>query len=124
MSFATQLGSPVNINTNAVLLTPQVALQLVKVGLARLHISLDCVDRQAQGQLFQTPERMDAVLKAIYNLQIAREALGGDHPHVHINCVLTVRSLFEFPDLLRFLLEIRQVPSPKTIRSSVISPSI
>ena len=113
VSFATQLGSPVNINTNAVLLTPHVALQLVKVGLARLHISLDCVDRQVQGQLFQTPERMDAVLKAIYNLQIAREALGAAHPHVHINCVLTARSLFEFPDLLRFLLEIRQVRSPR-----------
>ena len=59
VSFATELGCPVNINTNAVLLTPRVALQLVKVGLTRLHISLDCIDRQAQGQLFQSPERMD-----------------------------------------------------------------
>ena len=80
VSFATELGCPVNINTNAVLLTPHVALQLVKVGLAKLHVSLDCVDREAQGQLFQRPERMDAVLKGIYNLQIAREVLGAVHP--------------------------------------------
>jgi len=56
---------------------------------------------------------MEAVLKAIYNLQIAREALGADHPQVHINCVLTTRNLFQFSDLLRFLLEIRQVRSSR-----------
>ena len=112
VAFATKLGSAVNINTNAVLITPQTALQLVKVGLARLHISLDSADPEVQGQLFQRRERLDAVLNGIYNVQIAREALGANHPQIHINCVLTARNLFQFPDLLRFLLEIRQLRSP------------
>jgi MoaA/NifB/PqqE/SkfB family radical SAM enzyme len=111
VAFATGLGSAVNINTNAVLITPQVALQLVKVGLAKLHISLDSADPEVQGQLFQRRERIEAVLSGLYNVQIAREALGASHPQVHINCVLTARNLFQFPDLLRFLLEIRQVRS-------------
>ena len=44
VAFSTSFGCAVNINTNAVLITPQVALQLVKVGLSKLHISLDSAD--------------------------------------------------------------------------------
>ncbi len=113
VASAADLGSAVNINTNAVLITPQVALQLVKVGLAKLHISLDSIDPKVQGQLFQGRERLDAVLNGIYNVQIAREVLGANHPQVHVNCVLTARNLFQFPDLLRFLLEIRQIRSSR-----------
>jgi MoaA/NifB/PqqE/SkfB family radical SAM enzyme len=112
VAFATKLGCPVNINTNAAIITPHVALQLVKLGLAKFHISLDSIDQEVQGQLFQGRERLDAVLNGIYNVQIAREALGVSHPEVHINCVLTARNLFHFPDLLRFLLEIRPTPTP------------
>ncbi len=108
---AAELGSAVNINTNAVLITPHVALQLAKVGLARLHISLDSIAPDVQGQLFQSSQRLESVLNGLYNLQIAREVLGANHPQVHVNCVLTARNLFHFPDLLRFLLEIRQVRS-------------
>ena len=111
VAFATELGSAVNINTNAALITPHVALQLVKVGLAKLHISVDTADPQVQGELMQGSERMEAVLTGIFNVQIAREILGTNHPQVHINCVLTSRNLFQFPDLLRFLLGIRQVRS-------------
>jgi len=112
VAFATGLGCAVNINTNAAVVTPHVALQLVKVGLAKLHISLDSIDPEVQEQLFQGSERLDAVLTGIYNVQIARELLGVNHPEIHINCVLTARNLFQFPDLLRFLLEIRQARSP------------
>jgi MoaA/NifB/PqqE/SkfB family radical SAM enzyme len=111
VAFAAELGCPVNINTNAVLITPHVALQLAKLGLAKLHVSLDSIDPQVQGQLFQGRERLDAVLNGICNVQIAREALGVDHPQIHVNCVLTARNLFRFPDLLRFLLEMRPVRS-------------
>ncbi|HIE53328.1 MAG TPA: radical SAM protein [Armatimonadetes bacterium] len=113
VAFATQLGCAVNINTNAALITPQVALQLVKVGLARLHISLDSADPRVQGELFQGPERVEAVWRGLFNVQIARELLRANHPQIHINCVLTCRNLFQFPDLLRFLLEVRQVRSPE-----------
>jgi len=111
VALGTELGCAVNVNTNAALITPQVALQLVKVGLARLHISLDSADPQVQGDLFQRPERVEAVLNGLFNVQVAREVLGANHPQVHINCVLTALNLFQFPDLLRFLLQIRQVRS-------------
>ncbi len=111
VAFATQLGCAVNLNTNGVLITPHVALQLVKIGLAKLHISLDSADPQIQGELFQDSGRMKAVLDGLFNVQIAREVLGANHPQVHINCVLTSRNLFQFPDLLRFLLGVRQVRS-------------
>ena len=65
VAFATELGSAVNINTNAALITPHVALQLVKVGLAKLHISLDSIDPEVQGQLFQGHQRLDAVLESL-----------------------------------------------------------
>lgn len=109
VAFATDLGCAVNVNTNAALITPQIALQLVKVGAAKLHVSLDSTDPEVQGQLFQGSERMAAVLAGIANVQVAREVLGADHPVIHVNCVLTSRNLFQFPDLLRSLLEMRQV---------------
>jgi MoaA/NifB/PqqE/SkfB family radical SAM enzyme len=112
VAFATRLGCAVNINTNATLLLPHVALQLVKVGLARLHISLDAPDARVQGELLGDPRRPNAVLQGILNVQIAREVLGTRHPEIHINCVLTSRNLFRFPDLLRSLLEMRQIRSP------------
>jgi len=111
VAYATRLGCAVNINTNATLLAPHVALQLVKIGLARLHISLDASDIPVQDGLLGGTQRMDAVLKGIFNIQIARQVLGASHPQVHINCVLTSRNLFQFPDLLRFLLDIRQIRS-------------
>jgi MoaA/NifB/PqqE/SkfB family radical SAM enzyme len=110
-SFATKLGCAVNINTNATLIKPHIAMQLVKVGLAKLHISLDCPDQDLQDELLLEPGRMSEVLEGIFNVQIAREVLGANHPEIHINCVLTHRNLFQFPALLRFLLEIGKTPS-------------
>ncbi|MCS7263487.1 MAG: hypothetical protein NZ805_01490 [Armatimonadetes bacterium] len=108
VAFATRLGCVVNINTNAELISPQVALQLVKSGLARIHISLDSADYKIQSQIFRSHERVDKVLRGIFNLQIARNLLGFSHPQIHINCVLTNLNLFQFPSLLRFLLDIRE----------------
>ena len=112
VASAARLGCAVNVNTNAALITPHVALQLVKSGLAKLHLSLDCTDPEVQGQLFQGSHRLDAVLAGLHNVQIAREVLGAGHPEVHVNCVVTARSMFQFPDLLRSLLEMRQERSP------------
>ncbi len=116
VAFATDLGCAVNINTNAALITPSVALQLVKVGTARLHISLDADDAGVQDGLLGAADRMDAVQKGIFNIQVAREVLGVNHPEIHINCVLTAQNIFQFPDLLRFLLAAR-LPPPAGSRS-------
>ena len=42
--YATARGAGVNVNTNATLITPRVALALVRAGTLRLHISLDTND--------------------------------------------------------------------------------
>jgi MoaA/NifB/PqqE/SkfB family radical SAM enzyme len=112
VAHATDLGCAVNVNTNAVLVTPHVALQLVKVGLSKLHVSIDAADPDVQGQLFESPDRLPAVLRGLHAIQVAREALGTHHPEIHVNCVLTARNMFRFPDLLRFLLETRRAPRP------------
>ncbi len=109
VAFATRLGCAVNINTNGELITPMVALRLVKEGLARVHISLDSDDPQVQGHLFRSPDRLAKVLQGIFNLQIARELLGVRHPQIHINCVLTNLTLQSFPSLLHLLLSLRPV---------------
>ncbi len=111
VDFAARLGCAVNINTNAELITPPVALQLVKLGTAKLHISLDAADLQLQSQLFQGHERVEAVWRGIHNVQIARELLGANHPQIHINCVLTRLNLFRFPEFLRCILGLRRTRS-------------
>ncbi|MGQ9462962.1 MAG: radical SAM protein [Candidatus Fervidibacter sp.] len=110
VAFATKLGCAVNINTNGELIAPKVALNLVKAGLSRVHISLDSHEKQLQAKIFGSEERVERVLNGIFNLQIARELLGVRHPQIHINCVLTNMNLFKFPSLLRFLLDIREAP--------------
>jgi len=107
VAHATRLGCAVNINTNATLISPQVALQIVKVGTAKLHVSIDTHDAGAQDRLLGAPDRWDAVSKGLFNVLVAREVLGTGHPQIHVNCVLTARNLFGFPELLRFLLEVR-----------------
>jgi MoaA/NifB/PqqE/SkfB family radical SAM enzyme len=111
VAFATRLGCAVNVNTNAELITPRVALQMVKIGLSRLHISLDTPDLEIQSALFRGRDRVESVLKGIFNIQIAREVLGANHPLIHINCVLTRWNMFDFPKLLRFILDIREARS-------------
>jgi len=108
---AVRLGCAVNINTNAALITPHVALQLVKIGAAKLHVSLDCADTREQDALFGARGRAAAVWQGIYNVQIARALLGAVHPQIHVNCVLNKRNLSAFPALLQSLLETRQVRS-------------
>jgi MoaA/NifB/PqqE/SkfB family radical SAM enzyme len=111
VAFATERGCAVNINTNAALITPRVALQLVKTGLSKLHISLDAADPHLQGELFRGEQRVEKVWNGIFNIQVAREILGANHPQIHINCVMTRRNLFQFPELLQWILDVRKVRS-------------
>ena len=107
IQFATRRGASVNVNTNALMLTPEVALRFVKTGLARLHISLDTADEVLQNFLLGG-ERMEDVLEGIYNVQLARDLVGVGYPEIHTNCVLTRRNLDLFPDLFRFILAKRK----------------
>ena len=102
--YASERGAGVNVNTNAALLTPEVALRFIKAGLARLHISLDAADPTVQDAL-RGAGTFDRVAEAIYNVQLARDLIGVSYPVIHTNCVLTKRNLDLFPQLLAFVLE-------------------
>lgn len=112
ITFATQLGSPVNVNTNAVLIDPETAVLLVASGLSRIHISLDSADPQIHDDMSGAPGRFAVVVRAITDLQIARELLGANHPIIHINCVMTRRNAQGFPALLDMLLRMKRVRTP------------
>ena len=105
--FATQRGAAVNVNTNASLITPEIALRLVRAGLAKLHVSLDTADERLH-EFLRGREPLDRVLRGIYNVQLARDLLGVSYPVIHTNCVLTRKNLHGFPRLLAFLLEKRK----------------
>ncbi len=105
--FATQRGAGVNVNTNGTMLTPEVAVRLVASGLAKLHVSLDAPDPLLHRRL-RGGERLDDVLRGIYNVQLARDLLGVTHPVIHTNCVLTRHNLRGFPRLISFILEKRK----------------
>ena|GEM_PF-479802 len=107
---ATGRNADVNVNTNATLITPEVALKLVAAGTAGLHISLDAADRETQDALAGAP-RFDRIVAGIHNVQIARDVLSVTHPVMHINCVMTKLNVFQFPELLRFLLDMKRLRS-------------
>lgn len=105
--YATERGAGVNVNTNATMITPEVALRFIKSGLSKLHISLDTPDRETQNFLLNG-DRFDRVMEGIYNVQIARDIVGVGYPVVHTNCVLTNKNLEHFPRLFNFILEKRK----------------
>jgi len=110
--LAAERGAASNVNTNALSLTPEVALSLVHAGTARLHISLDSPFPHVQDKLARGEGRFERIVAGIHNVQIAREAMQVDHPGIHINCVMTTRNLFDYPELVRFLLERKRVRTP------------
>ncbi len=113
VACATARGAAVNVNTNATLITPRVALSLVQAGLLRLHISLDTADPTLHDALRGRPG-LATVMQGIMNVQLARELIGVPYPGIHTNCVLTTRSLDGFADLFEFLLSLRRrTPDPK-----------
>ena len=105
--FATRRGAAVNVNTNASLITPAIALRLVGAGLGKLHVSLDTPDERLHAAL-RGAEPLGDVLRGIYNVQLARDLLGVSHPVIHTNCVLTRRNLHGFGRLFAFLLAKRK----------------
>ncbi len=105
---AARLGCPANVNTNAYLLTPAVALRLVSSGLAKLHVSLDSADPALHDHLTGQPGSWQQVIAGLENLQIARELLGSDRPLVHLNCVLTRENAWGFPELIRLILQMKK----------------
>lgn len=111
--YATEHGAGVNVNTNATMLTPEVALKLIKSGLAKIHISLDSPYKETQNNLYNSEaakeDRYEMIIKGIYNVQIARDLVGADSPLIHTNFVLTNQNFRQFPDLLEFIIDKRKL---------------
>jgi len=107
---ATEAGAACNLNTNALRLTPRVALHLVSAGLGRIHVSLDTHIAQVQDTICGHPGRWEQVMRGLYDVQIAKALLGVAHPVIHINCVLTRLNAHHFPDFLRMLLSMKPLP--------------
>lgn len=105
VAYASQRGAAVNINTNASLITAEIALRLIKVGTAKLHISLDVPDAALQDMLWGEAGRRDRVLEGIGHMQLARDLVGVDGPEVHINCVLNRHNITRIAALFAFLFE-------------------
>lgn len=104
IAYASRRGAAVNVNTNAALITPQIALRLIAAGTAKLHVSLDTPDAAVQDQLWGEAGRCARVLEGMWHLQLARDLVGVDGPEIHVNCVLTRHNLDEVGRLWRFLL--------------------
>jgi hypothetical protein len=77
--------------------------ELIRAGLAKLHVSLDTADRAVQDEL-RGGGSFDGTLRGICNVQLARALVGVSHPVIHTNCVLTRRNLELFADLFAFIL--------------------
>ena len=107
VAHASRRGAAVNVNTNALKVTPEIALRLIQCGTSKLHISLDTPVRSVQDYLWGG-ERQGRVLEGIYHLQLARELVGVTHPEIHTNCVLSKLSLDTFPQLFALLLDKRK----------------
>jgi sulfatase maturation enzyme AslB (radical SAM superfamily) len=101
---ATRAGAACNVNTNALALTPEAAVGLVRAGLRRLHISLDSHRPDVQDSIHQCEGRWQQVITGLSNVQIAKTLLQADHPQIHLNCVLTRLNAADFPGFLRFVL--------------------
>lgn len=111
IAHASRLGAAVNVNTNAALITPEIALHLVGAGTAKLHVSLDTPDQSVQDRLWGEAGRCERVLEGLWHLQLARDLVGVDRPEIHLNCVLTRDNLDHVGALWRFLLaRKRRVP--------------
>lgn len=105
IAHASRAGAAVNVNTNASMITPEIALRLIRVGTAKLHISLDTPNTAIQDELWGEAGRSARVQEGIGHLQLARDLLGVEGPEIHINCVLTRHNLSTVDALFAFLLE-------------------
>ena len=111
-------GAACNVNTNALKLTPQAALELVASGLGRLHISLDTHQAKVADGIHQQQGRWQQAMQGLHNMQIAKDLLGTSHPVIHLNCVLTRLNAPAFPEFLRFVLGM------KPLQDEGISPDL
>jgi MoaA/NifB/PqqE/SkfB family radical SAM enzyme len=97
---AAERGIRMGFNTNATLLKPQVAADLVRSGLGWLHISLDGATA-ATYEGIRDGARFELVRRNVRELVRIRRDLDSETPALSVVFVAMRRNLHELPDLVR-----------------------
>ncbi len=121
--YTTDQGGVVNLNSNAHLINPPVAMSLIKSGLAKIHISLDASDEKVHDKLELTGS-FKRVLESIYTIQMAKAVVGVKYPVMHINTVATRQNLLMFDELLEFLLNRRRLAEDYSSGNTHTNPDL
>lgn len=97
-------GANVHVTTNGMLLTEQVAEQLVRAGLDHLAISIDAADSETFRQLRPGAD-LDTVKTNILNLNRIKQRLGSATPHLQIAFVAMPENVLQLPEMVRLVNE-------------------
>ncbi|MBS3094340.1 radical SAM protein [Candidatus Pacearchaeota archaeon] len=102
--YSADRGAIVNINSNAHFITPPVALNLIKSGLATMHVSLDSSEEEIHEAL-EGKGTFRRALEGIYSVQLAKAIFETEYPIVYVNTVATKENLLHFDKLVQFLFQ-------------------
>jgi radical SAM protein with 4Fe4S-binding SPASM domain len=105
VSYAAARGIEVSTNSNLTLLSERRALECVKSGLARIHVSLDGATAGTYGHI-RVRAKFDRVVRNIRRLIAAKAELKSELPAVHLVAVAMRRNLSELPDIVRLAREL------------------
>ncbi len=105
VAFAARKGMVVSTNSNLTLLSERRALECVRSGLARMHVSLDGASESTY-EFIRVRARFKRVLRNIDRLMAARLELNAHLPQVELVAVAMRANLHELPDLVRLSREI------------------
>jgi radical SAM protein with 4Fe4S-binding SPASM domain len=105
VAYAAQRGITVSTNSNLTLLGEKRALECVKSGLARIHVSLDGATARTY-EFIRLHAKFDRVLRNIGRLSAAKVELKARLPEIHLVAVAMRTNLAELPGLVRLAREL------------------
>ncbi len=100
VAYAAGKGVEVSTNSNLTLLNPRRAEQLVRSGLAWLHVSIDGATAETYERI-RVRSSLSRVLRNLDLLLDARSRIGGGLPRLRMVSVIMRQNLHELPDLVR-----------------------
>ncbi|HZU86438.1 MAG TPA: radical SAM protein [Anaerolineaceae bacterium] len=100
ISAAKGIGAEVELITNGILLTEEVARRMIAVGLDRLWVSIDGATPQSYADV-RLGDALPQVLANLACLQDLRAQSGASAPCLGIACVAMKRNLADLPEIIR-----------------------
>jgi radical SAM protein with 4Fe4S-binding SPASM domain len=95
-------GASVHITTNGMLLTEQVAEQLVRAGLDNMAISMDAADPETFRRLRAGAE-LQVVKANVLNLNRVKRRLGSTTPRLQVAFVAMPENVLQLPEMVRLV---------------------